>query len=292
MATKSFTPPVGEISGNGPVRPALSQTPPPPAPLLPDREAARLLQRLLKSGWQRLSPEYDDPLNMLYDRPATEWTMGWDPADASLYLVLWEKTSWLKQRHWVLCINGQRRYVCKDTPLSPLAGHFRRLLEGDARVFQTPDAFLEPVTDYGIPLEQRELRAEHLLRTLKMVPAAWPVLREPFLSLLGRDLGHDNWPTLDVMKIHRLDQKILLIHCLKALVQEFIIASRQEKHRIHTLIEQVHFEYERLGRVITRLMRPEYEASYRRFRHLISGGFWRIRLMAGEPARNAAPPRF
>lgn len=266
-----------------------NRAPLPASSPLSEDESNRLLRRLLQARWQRLRPECDNPLNMLYDLPANEWTLGWDPVDETLYLILWAKASWRHQPHWALYINGEQRHLCEDGALSPLAGQFRRIFTDDVLTFQSIERLLDPLVDYSLSGEQREQRIENLCRTLKAFPAAWSALRGPFLSLLGRDLSHDNWPMLDVLKIHRLDQKVQLLHCLKTLVQSFIITDSHEKDRIHQLIEQVHEGYEELGQILTPLVRPEYEASYRRFRHLIYNGFWRLRLAKNQEPDTVCP---
>ncbi len=251
-----------------------------PASSLSQDEAHALLRQLIEHSWQRLKPECDDPINMLYDDlEASEWTMGWAPKDNTLYLLLWKKESWQSQPTWYLYINGIPAFQCNEDSFSKNAKLCQELLESpELPSLSIPD-FLNRITDYHIPFEQREHSLSLLSETLKGHPKLWNTFKQPFYQYMAKGLNENNWPTLDLLKIHRLEQKHLLLQGLKEWTLSGLIDSLDEKRLLNRLLNQIHYQYEALGKIITPLAKPQYEKAYQNFQKIISQGFWHIQLI-------------
>ncbi len=242
-------------------------------------EAQHLFQYLIKHGWHRLKPEYDDPINMLYDDlPASEWTMGWDPKENTLYLLLWKKVSWQTQPSWQLYVNGIQRFECTETSFPKEAALCQELLESTKLTYLTFPNFLSRITDYHIPQEQREDSLKRLSTTIKNNPTLWNTLKHPFYHYLSKGLNTTQQPTLDLLKIHSLEQKNWLLQALKEWVGAGFVDTLEEKRLLNRLLNNIHYEYEKLGPLITPLAKPTYEKAYKTFQQVIAQGFWRIQL--------------
>ena len=88
----------------------------------------------------------------------------------------------------------------------------KELFEGPQLETVSLKQLLSPLTSYQIPREHREYRVEVIADTAKAYPAILSALKTSLLTLLREELGISEWPMLDLMKIHRLDQKTILLY--------------------------------------------------------------------------------
>ncbi len=241
-------------------------------PLFSSEEARSCLHQLMEKGWHRLKPEYDDPINLLYDNlPANEWTMGWAPNNNTLYLIIWKKETWQTKPYWQLHINGTLRFECREDAKE--ATLFHQLMENNEFADLSFSRFFGRITDYHLSPEQRDQALTRLSTALINNPTLWKSFQIPFYPYLSRHLNSNHWPTLDLLKIHQLDQKTPLLQALKNWISAGLISTPDEKQRINRILNGIHYKYEQLGQHITPLAIPFYNKAYQAFQQTASDGF-------------------
>ncbi len=229
LASRAFTPPV---------------TPSPSVqlsvcPLLQPEAAEALLVELRQNRWQRLRPEYDDPIGMLFNNQARQWTLGWNENQDALYLLVWETESWQEQAVWSLYRNGELLYQEADGGSRRRSDLCQALLESPLLPCVSALELLNPLTDFRYFEPQREVAAQMLIQTLQARPEVFQALTPPLLEALGAELHSPDWPVLDILKLHRVTHKLTVLSVVDAGLKQGWIRQPQDlrelRHRLDGL---------------------------------------------------------
>lgn len=233
----------------------------PAARLFPE-EADALLERLCASGWNRVPEGYGDPLDMLFGHRFRQWTLGWDPepGTADLWLLIWETDSWREKPVWNLYGNG-RLVFQEEMGFSRRGERFDLLLESARLPFISHQSFLSALTAFLHPEAQRKLACQALGETLTARPEIFPSLRESLFQLLETDLGNSQWPTLDVLKLHRLSCRIPVIGLFRRLAESGLLDRAEDQDRLEAAIEGCREEFTLQEGRLSPLLEADYRAS-------------------------------
>lgn len=247
------------------------------ARLFPE-EATVLLQTLVQQRWRRLSSEYHDPLGMLFGNRARQWTAGWDPTHQNLYLLIWETDSWQEKPVWSLYQDGALIFQEEEGFSKTRDSLFHQLLEGQNLPFLTQSQFLAPLVEFHFSPEQRQQTAQVLIQTFQTRPEVFDTLKAPLLEALERDFGNAEWPLLDILKLHRVAHKTLLVNLFRQCVQHGLIRTEKELQRLDGALNQLQTEFTELGQRISNLFMPALQASRNELKAIVTQGTWRVRL--------------
>lgn len=278
-------------SSLSPAYPAEHSAPPPAAyrqePLerLFPEEADALLEGLVKSRWRRLSSEYDDPLGMLFGNRAKQWTAGWAPHAQALYLLVWETDSWQEKPVWSVYQDGQLIFQEEDGFSHNRGGWLHQLLESEKLPFLSHQQFLEPLFDFLYPEAQRHQASQALLATILARPEIFTQLQEPLFKALEADLGNPEWPTLEVLKLHRLAHKVPLVDLFRQFVESGLVRTEKDCIRLDLALSQLQREFAAEGPKISSLFQPMHTRHFNALRQIVTNGLWRIKLR-GPTAQN------
>ncbi len=193
-----------------PFAPSQSSRLPGCAPLQPEA-AESLLVELRQNRWRRLRAEYDDPLGMLFNNQARQWTMGWNENQDELYLLVWETESWQNQATWSLYCNGELLYQEADGGSKRRSALCQELLESPLLPCVSALELLSPLMDFRYFEPQREAAAQKFILALLARPEVFSTLKAPLLEALNAELGSLDWPVLDILKLHRVAHKLTLL---------------------------------------------------------------------------------
>lgn len=235
--------------------------------LAPDAAEA-LLQQLVSQRWRRLKPEYDDPIGMLMDQGARQWTAGWAPHTNVLYLLVWEADSFKERAWWRLYEDGVLIFEELDGESKTRSALFNSLLESEKLPFLTLSQWLEPMLGYHHPSEKRYATVRALLGTLMSRPEIFTALKEPLFEALEADLGNSEWPVLEVMKIHRLSQKNPLVWLFQEMVRQGILRTLSDKNRLNRALSLLQDDYAYFGTQVLSIFRNLFMLAYDEFQQL------------------------
>ena len=251
--------------------------------LLPDDEAEQLLDQLLQARWSRLACQDADPLGMLFNDCASQWTMGWEPEQQALLLLVWETDSWQNKPCWSLYRNGQLIVRAIDGQGIAQRNWLNQLLESPKLPVVTPAEFLSRLSDFRYASDSRQA-AEQLRQTVAVYPDALAPIQDAVLALLEQDLGHPEWPTLEVLKLHRLSHKNPIISLFQEWAQQRKIQSQSELERFQTAINQLQQDYATLGRTVQPMFQASYQESFQEFKSLHTSCLWRLQMLKAMPS--------
>ncbi|WP_373533105.1 hypothetical protein [Vampirovibrio sp.] len=237
-------------------------------------EADALLQNLLQNRWQRLSSEYHDPLGMLFGNRARQWTAGWDTSKSTLYLLLWETDSWQNKPLWSFYQNGQLVFQEEDGFSKPRSAIFQQLMESKKLPFLDHAHFLEPLTDFRQAPSQRQQAGQRLAQTILARPEVWEHLKEPFLQALEADLNHPEWPLLDILKLHQVAHKVVLIDVIRQCVNAGLLRTQADQERLSQAVERLQNCFLALNNQISLLFKPALQKAHQALQNVLSDGHW------------------
>jgi hypothetical protein len=258
------------------------------AALLSDEEADRLLGNLVQFRWSRLACQDADPLGMLFNDRAKQWTAGWEPQQQALLLLVWEIDSWQNKPKWSLYRNGQLIYQAVDGLTAQRRQWLNQLLEGPQPPFIDATEFLSRLSDFRFSEVQRRQAAEQLQQTVAIIPEIVEALKDALLTALETDLGNPEWPVLEVLKLHRLAHKNPLITLLRNWIQQGLMTDASDAVRFNRALNQLQQDYSIQSRKIQPLFQPSYQQAYQEFKILltsVSNGLWQTPL---RPAQRRA----
>jgi hypothetical protein len=268
------------MTANTPAQPVTNL---PSTALLDEGEADRLLSQLVHARWSRLSCQDTDPLGMLFDDRARQWTMGWEPDQAqSLLLLTWETDSWQNQPVWSLYRNGQLIFQAVDGPASTRRKWLTQLLESPHLPTMTPTEFLARLSDFRY-VQDTPQAVEQLRLTAAVYPDAMNAIKDALLNLLEAELGNPEWPTLEVLKVHRLSHKNPIISLFQDWVQQGKIKDASDVRRLQHILSRLQQDYLALGQTINPLFQGTYQQAYQEFRSLQTTCNWRLHLLKTLP---------
>lgn len=245
-----------------------------------------MLRSLLQNRWQRLSSEYDDPLGMLFGNRARQWTAGWSPEQKeaekkTLFLLVWETDSWQEKPVWSLYRDGQLIFQEEDGFSKSRSGVFHQLLESEALPFLDQSRFLAPLTDFRYDVNQRRQAAQILMRTIQARPEVFERLKDPFLKGLEADANNPDWPVLDILKLHRVAHKTVLVDLARQCVTIGLFRTQEDWERLDSALRQLEAEFAFLGQTISGLFAPALQEAQDEFTRILMDGDWRIQLQTG-----------
>jgi hypothetical protein len=249
------------------------------ASLLEPDALEALLQQLVSHRWRRLQPEYADPIGMLMNQGTRQWTAGWVPGANSLYLLVWENDSFKQRAWWRFYENGALIFEEPDGASRGRSALFNKLLESGQLPFVSYKQWLEPVLQYNQSPERRLFAVDSILNTLTARPEIFSALKEPLFAALELDLGNEQWPLLEVLKIHRLAHKNPLLGLFQQLLQRGFIRTLEDKKRLKRALILLQDDYAYLGAQVAPILRPLFEQAYLEFKQLTAGD-WRTVLQA------------
>lgn len=241
-------------------------------------EAESLLRNLVKSGWWRLSSEYHDPLGMLFGNRAKQWTAGWDIETHSFLLLIWETDSWQEKPVWSFYRDGQLIFQEEDGFSKTRSHLLHQLLESESLPFINESALLEPLTDFRHDALFRKQAAVSLMAGIRARPEIFDLLKEPLLAALESDLDSEEWPTLEILKLHRVGHKVILVDLIRQCMEMGLLRTQEEAKRVERALRQLQAAFVILSRNISGLFLPKLRAAHMDFRTILTQGNWRIRL--------------
>lgn len=237
-------------------------------------EADALLQNLLQSRWQRLSSEYHDPLGMLFGNQARQWTAGWDATKSVLYLLLWETDSWQEKPLWSLYQDGQLIFQEEVGFSRSRSSILQQLMESKHLPFLDHNHFLEPLVDFRQDPAQRQQAGNVLAQTIIARPEVWDHLKEPFMQLLESGLHQSEWPVLDILKLHQVAHKVVLIDVLRQCVNSGLLRTQLENERLDQALSNLQTCYLALNNQIALLFKPALQKAHDDLQCVLAQGHW------------------
>lgn len=190
------------------------------APSMDLGEDAALLYQLWRSGWERLAPEYVDPLNVLYnDGLISQWTMGWVPKDIAgtrdeLILIIWETPDWAKTPMWSVYRNGRQVLSVPDERDHPLAPILHELLDSDDLPRLTFARFCQQLSHSAADVTRQDALMSALKAMLEARPELATTLYDAVICVFQSAVQPGNWPTLDLQKVRVLESFIPTLNLL------------------------------------------------------------------------------
>lgn len=263
---------------------ALPLSTPKSAIMLSDEEVDHLLSDLVQSRWARLACQDADPLGMLFNDRAKQWTAGWEPHQQALLLLVWETDSWQNKPKWSLYRNGQLIFQAVDGLSAQRRQWLNQLLEGPQPPFIDATEFLARLSDFRFSEPQRRQAVEQLQQTVAILPEIVDPIKNALFEVLEADLGNPEWPMLEVLKLHRLAHKNPLVALLRNWVQQELLIHATDTARLDQALNQLQQDYLSQGQKIQPLFQPAYQQAYQEFRALLINGLWRIQLRQGQKA--------
>ena len=248
------------------------------SPLLTEEEADQLLSTLVHCRWSRLACQDPDPLGMLFNDRGKQWTMGWEPQQQALLLFVWELNSWQNKPEWTLYRNGKLIFKASENISAQRRQWLTQLLEGPQPPFIEAPEFLTRLSDFSFSEAQRRQAAIQLQQTVAVLPEITIPLRAALLDVLDADLGNPDWPTLEVLKLHRLAHKNILVALLRQWVQQELLTDPSETAQLDRALSQLQQDYLTQSKQVQALFLPAYQQAYLEFRTLITNGLWRVQI--------------
>lgn len=238
---------------------------------LTESQADALIKTLVDRRWARLSSEYDDPLGLLFANRVKQWTAGWSPDGAHLYLLVWELHSWQEKAVWSLYDNGHLVFREADGTSGRRAAALHKLLESPELPFISQAGLLEPLT--------HPATVEAMLATLTARPEVFAALESGLFALLEAGLGRpDDWPVLDVMKLGFYERKNPLVLLFKVLNEQGFLRTPAQLERLDRALNALESDYRLLELRISPLMQDAFARLHQAYRAAVTDGPWRVRL--------------
>jgi len=243
----------------------------------------RWLAGLVQHRWGRLRFEYADPLAVLHNEGARQWTLGWLPQSAKLILLCWECHSFEAGGTWRIYENGRLVFDEADHLSKSRHALLNQLLESEQLPFVTPAQLIAPLQNLHQLPDWGRAAAQALSRTILAHPDIFSVLKPALFQALEADLNNPNWPVLDIQKIGRVAQKNRLVAVFAALLESASppmqgILSYAERRRLQQALEAIQSNYYDLSRHTGSIVRPMLEHAYNEFRLMMTSGHWRTRI--------------
>ena len=251
-------------------------------------EADQFIDSLLQSGWARLACQDADPLAMLFNDRARHWTVGWEPGQESLLLLVWEVDSWQNKPVWLLYRNGELLFETSGAQSPARADKLTQLLESATLPTITPDELVSRLSDFRLTEPQRRQAAEQILQTLGTYPDLRKQLKTALFALLEAELDQSNQPTLEVMKLHRLAHKNLPVTLFQACLQRGWLHEPADLAHLQAALQLLQQNYLTLGREIHPLFLPGFQQAYQEFRGLFTECMWRVHQQAASRKKPVA----
>lgn len=243
-------------------------------PLMEPGTLEVLLQQLVSQRWSRLQPEYDDPIGMLMNQGARQWTAGWSPRGNSLYLLVWESDSFEQRAWWRFYENGALLFEEPDGTSKSRSALFNTLLESGELPFVSYHQWLDPMLHYNHPPEARIAAVDNVLHSVKARPEIFDILRTPLFEALELDLKDEQWPLLELLKIHRLSHKNPLVRLFQQLMQLGFIRTLEDRKRLNQALSLLQDDYAFLSSQVAPFFRTLFEQAHQEFRQLmLTDGF-------------------
>jgi hypothetical protein len=192
--------------------------------------------------------------------------MGWATNDATVYLLILDESS--RRGAWSFYVNGHLSYECEDHFWNPVARLFRRLMKDPKLREIDRMGFLDLLINRALPWEYREHAAQVLSQTICSQPAIWQALKHSFFDLLCQELEGSEWPTLDLLKVQRLEYKNLLLKFISKLHETSGILSQADRQELTRLVSAIHRAYHELLTIIKPGMRVQCHQVYLKFLRL------------------------
>lgn len=241
-------------------------------------EAERLFQFLLQSRWQRLSSEYHDPLGMLFGNRAKQWTAGWDAEKQSFFLLIWETDSWQEKPIWSFYRDGKLIFQEEDGFSKTRSDLLHQLLESENLPFVNESTLLESLTDFRYEPLLRKRAAVALMATIQARPEIFDLLKEPLLVALEADLNNSDWPVLEILKLHRVAHKVILVDLIRQCLEMGLLRTQGEAQRVDRALNQLQNTFAVLRQRISGLFLPKLQVAHADLKVVLTQGNWRIRL--------------
>ncbi len=239
-----------------PTFPPSSPTQLPTQTLLHPEAAEALLSDLRQNRWQRLSSEYDDPIGMLFNNQARQWTLGWNEHQNELYLLVWETESWQGQAVWSLYCNGALCYQEADGVAKRRNTLCQELLESPGLPCISAAELLTPLVDFRYFPEQREAAAQKLIQTLLARPEIFEALKAPLLEALAAELNSPDWPVLDILKLHRVTHKLTLLSVFDAGLKQGLLSRPMDLRQLSQSLQMLEISMDTLQGQLSLLFQP------------------------------------
>lgn len=236
------------------------------------QEADALLKALGESRWARLSSEYDDPLGMLFGNRARQWTAGWH--EQTLYLLVWETDSWQDKPVWSLYSNGSFIFQEEDGFSQNRSQWMHQLLESKKLPFIEYSKFLEPLLDYRYTEEQRQETTQALMNTLLARPEIFEPFKPALFGILETDLANPHWPLLEILKVHRLSQKLPIVDLFRQCVEAGFLRTAEDALRLTQSLSQLQENFNLQASQISFLFQPAYQTAHAQLQTILNQGLW------------------
>lgn len=248
-------------------------------PLLSENEDIdQLLSSLVQMRWRRFACQDADPLDMLFNDRGKQWTAGWDPKEQALLLLIWETDSWQNKPTWSLYRNGQLLLQHVEGQSIMRSHWLTQLLESTQLPILEPTEFISRLNDFRFT-QEATLIAEQIRQTITVFPELYSFLKNALFSLLETDLNNPEWPTLEVLKLHRVQHKNVLLPFFLDSLQQERLTNRTDIERFNTALLRLDQDYRILGQNIQPLFQAKYQQAAQEFKTIQNNCKWRIQML-------------
>ncbi len=220
-----------------------------------------ILDYLMRARWQRLPAEYDDPLGMLFQNKASQWTIGWLEDSPNLFLLVWETPSWHEKALWRLYHNGALVLEEADGKSRFRSARLHQLLETPQDTNLQPDHLWSRIIGFQYTPDDRKAALIALMSTFIQRPGVAAALKPSLFGALESELDEIEWPVLDILKVHRLAHKNALLLLLNQLEQSGKV-TRLEQGRVERVIQCLQAQYQGLSAELTPMFAHYLETAY------------------------------
>lgn|GEM_PF-2452603 len=248
-------------------------------PLLSENDDIdQLLNSLVQMRWQRFACQDADPLDMLFNDRGKQWTAGWDPQEQALLLLIWETDSWQNKPTWSLYRNGQLLLQHVEGQSIMRSHWLTQLLESPQLPTLEPAEFVSRLSDFRFA-QEAPLIAEQIRQTMTVFPELYSFLKSDLCNLLETDLNNPEWPTLEVLKLHRIQHKNVLLSLFLDALQQGRLSSHTDIERFSTALLRLDQDYRMLGQTIQPLFQAKYQQAAQTFKTIQNNCKWRIQML-------------
>lgn len=246
--------------------------------LLPDDDIDQLLNNLLQMRWKRFACQDADPLGMLFNDRAKQWTAGWAPQEQALFLIIWETDSWQNKPTWSLYRNGELLAQHIEGQSAMHSHCMTQLLESPQLPTLEPAEFVARLSDFRF-VQEAPLATEQLRQTMTVFPELYGFLQSTLLSILETDLSNPEWPTLEVLKLHRVQHKNALLRIFFDALQQGRLSRGSDTERFNTVLTRLQQDYQTLGQTIQPLFQGKFQQAAQEFKTVQGYCQWRIQML-------------
>jgi hypothetical protein len=138
--------------------------------------------------------------------------------------------------------------------------------------------FISRLSDFRF-VQNAPMIAEQIRQTITAFPELYSYLKNALFSLLETDLNNPEWPTLEILKLHRVQHKNVLLPIFLDALQQGRLSNRTDIERFNTALLHLDEDYRTLGQTIQPLFQAKYQQAAQEFKTIQNNCKWRIQML-------------